>query len=265
MDCLITGEIRESTETILREISAAGIFENKVLSTWKGAKHKIKIPTDWIIIECDDPGTLVDVDQKSVNILRSATLRYYGIRQTSGSYLYKGRTDIGLRDGAYKRLSNYTDNEILRSRLLFDTVGTTKEFLHFSDFCLAGEHETLKKAFNRLYARLKNTYLREHLINLITTSSSHSFHSKRYDFKCPAETMNFVFSFYSDELEQCKSLPQLEYNLARTIQKIDFFSVRDFYRGPKLDPRSGIKPLYRYVRGKIPVGSTVGNLIDRFY
>lgn len=265
MDCLITGEIRENTEEILKQISKTGIFNYKILSTWKRSVHRIDIPPDWTILESEDPGPLCDVEKKAKNILRSATLSYNGIEHVTNAYVFRGRTDINITSHGYKRLERYVSSEQLRSKLLFDTVGTTTEFFHFSDFCLAGETIIIKRAFDRLYRRLHDSQLRAHLHRLVKSSSSQLFHQKKYDNICPAETMNFIFSFYPCEFKNCKTLSQIEANLSATTKKIEFFDLQDFFRGPRLDPRTGIKPLYRYLRGKISVGSTVGNLIDKLY
>lgn len=265
MDCLITGEIRKTTEKILQQISTEGVFGSKVLSTWKGSLLGIDVPNDWIIVESDDPGPLGDGEEKAKNILRSATLSYKGIDHITDKYVFRGRTDMQITPFGYARLKKYSANKHLRHKLLFDTVGTTTEFLHFSDFCLATETKVLKNAYANLHQRVTDKNARAHLYNLIENSPYQLFHKKRYGSICPAETMNFIFAFYPSDFDKCKSISEIETSLLNITSQIYFFRLRDFQRGTRLDPRAGVKPFYRYLRGKVSVGGALGKFIDNLY
>ena len=81
----------------------------------------------------------------------------------------------------------------------------------------------------------------------------------------PAETINFIFSFAKKSILEYKDLSELQSELILQTYAIKYFSLNDFDRSRRLDPRLGLSAFYRYLRGNLEPDSAVSKFIDKYY
>lgn len=258
---LVSGECRKNTESLIKKINKSNLFNEKIISTWNIDKIDKKLLIDWKIVVCQDPGVINKFSDKAHNILRAATLNYEGSKKITSRIAIKIRSDIFYTKFFINNLNNRLEEVSNLSRIYIDTVGTTTEWMHFSDFVLLSKSDFLKKYFENIY----NSLINESNCNALEDYCKYNniiFRKKKYNEIIPAESVNFVFGIFGHNFSDVIN-NKIFYE--KFISSIRYFKIKDFNRGVRLDPMLSISAAYRFLRGKLNRNCVVDNLLDELY
>lgn len=254
---LVSGECRENTELIIKKINEYNVFDQKIISTWDINKIDRKLLRDWVVVICNDPGRINKFSDKASNIIRAAKLNYEGSQKILSENAIKIRSDFLPT----KKFIEKLDKKLLdinADNIYIDTVGTTNEWMHYSDFVLLSKSEFLCQYFKNIYELLMDDQA-SNLLENYCKKNKIQFRRKKYNEVIPAESVNFIFGYFGKNF-----IEKINFNQEINI-RIKFFKINDFNRGARLDPVLGFKAAYRFLRGKVKRNSLLDRFLNELY
>lgn len=265
---IIAGQIRANISALLTAyqtiLPGAEIF----ISTWHSDADKVKdIDQSVHVLFNDDPGEVCDYGDITKNVLRNVYASYQGVQQSSNEYILRVRSDfypravlkkdierfIHIQDNDDEKFPRITNTLIANHyKYMVDTVGTTHESLHISDFSLLGKAKLVQEFYERCWSVLKN--LKRGDLGVLPEFDPRKYHH----IIAPEQLIQWCFlkSLINTDVFQIKPFdPQdlfwwHEFDTDYKNNVFEYFSLGSFIRPKRIDPTRSLHALIRFLFSK---------------